>query len=597
MQNLIGQLRALGRVKLLALAGVGAALAALLLVLALRANAPAMAVLYSELEQRDAGAVVAALERARVPFRLAAGGSQVLVPAEDVARLRLSLAREGLPAGGAIGNEIFDRGEGLTTTPFQQEMNRLRALEGELARSIRALAGVRNARVHLVLPRREAFSRERAEAQASVLLTMQGAHRLDREGTQAVLHLVVAGVPGLRAQNVSIVDSRGELLARGGQAIGPAAAAATQEEPRRAHEARLARGVEEMLERVLGPGRVRAEVAVEMDADRVEIREERFDPENQVARSQQSTTESSRGAEPANVSVGGNLPGAEAPPGGGGPQENRQEETTNFEIGRTLRNVLREAPVLKRISVAVLVDGVTEAGEGGAPRVRERTAEEVARIAALVRSAVGFDERRGDRVEVVSMRFAEPAFAPPAPGPLGLDIPQALLAKLMETAILAGVAVLALLLLGRPLVKRLSLALAPQPALAGAGAGTAEAALAGTGPGPAAPPAIAYAPVPDWQPGQALPAGAVAGPGGVAMMPIHAPPPGMPMPPLPPGAVPAAAMPAPAAAAAAPSMVEVANVSGAVNASTLQRVARLVEENPDEALAVVRGWLAPEEDR
>ncbi len=578
MQNLIGQLRALGRVKLMALAGVGVALAALLLVLALRANAPAMAVLYSELEQRDAGAVVAALERQRVPFRLASGGTQILVPADDVARLRLSLAREGLPAGGSIGNELFDRGEGLTTTPFQQEMNRLRALEGELARSIRTLAGVRNARVHLVLPRREAFSRERAEAQASVLLTMQGAQRLDREGTQAVLHLVVAAVPGLRAQNVSIVDSRGELLARGGQAIGPAAAAATQEELRRAHEARLARGVEEMLERVLGPGRVRAEVAVEMDADRVEIREERFDPENQVARSQQSTTESSRGAEPANVSVGNNLPGAEAPPGGGGgPQENRQEETTNFEIGRTLRNVLRDAPVLKRISVAVLVDGVTEAGEGGAPRVRERTPEEVARISALVRSAVGFDERRGDRVEVVSMRFAEPAFQPPAPGPLGLDIPQAVLAKVMETAILAGVAVLALLLLGRPLVKKLSLALAPQPALAGAGDAAAL-------PGGAA--AIAYAPVPDWQPGQALPPGAMIGPGGVPMMPVHA---------VAGGAMPAGAM-MPGADAAA-GLVEVANVSGAVSASTLQRVAKLVEENPDEALAVVRGWLAPEEER
>lgn len=570
MQNLIGQLRALGRVKLLALAGTGLALAGLLAVLALRANAPAMAVLYAELDQRDAGAVVAALERQRVPLRLAAGGSQVLVPADQVARLRLALAREGLPAGGAIGNEIFDRGESLTTTPFGQEMNRLRALEGELARSIRTLAGVRAARVHLVLPRREAFSRERAEAQASVLLTMQGAGRLDREGTQAVLHLVVAAVPGLRAQNVSIVDSRGELLARGGQAVGASAAAATQEELRRAQETRLARGVEEMLERVLGQGRVRAEVAVEMDHDRVEIREERFDPENQVARSQQSSTESSRGNEPANVSVANNLPGAEQPPGGGGTQENRQEETTNFEIGRTLRNVLREAPVLKRLSVAVLVDGVTEPGEGGAPRMRERTPEELARIAALVRSAVGFDERRGDRVEVVSMRFAEAAVEPAAAGPLGLDIPPALLAKLAETAILALVAVLALLLLGRPLVRRLSLAMAPQPALAGA---------AGAG-------ALGGMPVPGWVPGQPVPPGAVAGPDGIPVLAAAHGAPAM-------AGAPASPTPA---GPAGEEMMEMAHVQGALSASLITRVVGLVEANPDESLAVIRGWLAPEEE-
>src|SRR5690606_33620446 len=135
------------------------------------------------------------------------------VPEEMVPRLRLALAREGLPNGGTTGYELFDRSESLTTTPFQQDVNRLRALEGEIVRSIRTLSGVRAARVHLVLPRREAFARDRGEAQASVVLTMQGSQRLDREGVQAVLHLVATAVPGLRPQNVSIVDSRGELLA------------------------------------------------------------------------------------------------------------------------------------------------------------------------------------------------------------------------------------------------------------------------------------------------------------------------------------------------------------------------------------------------
>jgi flagellar M-ring protein FliF len=553
MGQLIAQFAALGRLRLAVIAGLGALVLVGLGVLVMRAGTPPMALLYGDLEARDAGAVVAALERQRVPFRLAAGGTQVMVPAEDVPRLRLMLAREGLPAGGSIGNELFDRGEGLTTTPFQQEMNRLRALEGELSRSIRALSGVRAARVHLVLPRREAFSRERAEAQASVLLTMQGSQRLDREGVQAVLHLVVAAVPGLRPANVSIVDSRGELLARGGQAVGGAAGMATREELRRGEEARLSRAVEEMLERVLGPGRVRAEVALDMDHDRIETREERFDPENQVPRSQQSVTETSRSQEPQNVSVANNLPGAEAG-GGGGTQESRQEETTNFEIGRTVRNILREQPVLRRLSVGVLVDGVTERREGQPPQFRERTAEELARIATLVRSAVGFNEQRGDRVEVVSMRFAEPEAAlPEVPGFMGLGLSEALVARLAETALIGLLALLALFLVARPVARRLSLSLAPTPALAGAGA--AGAALEGGAGG---------AMVAGGAPGTALP-----------------------------GAEGAGALPPPDGSE---EMVNMVAVRGQMRASSIAKVVKLSEEHPDEALLVLRRWLTPEDD-
>ena len=556
MQNLIGQLRALGQVQLIALAGVGLGVLGLIAFLVLRAGTPAMGLLYGDLETRDAGAVVAALERQRVPFRLAAGGTQVLVPAEDVPRLRLALAREGLPAGGSIGNELFDRNESLTTTPFQQEMNRLRAMEGELARSIRALRGVRAARVHLVLPRREAFSRERAEAQASVLLTMQGAQRLDREGVQAVLHLVVAAVPGLRAQSVSIVDSRGELLARGGQALSGPAGAQTQDELRRGQEARLSRAVEEMLERVLGPGRVRAEIALDMDFDRVETREERFDPDNQVARSTQSSNETSRNQEPGAVGVGTNLPGAEASGGTGGNQESRQEETTNFEIGRTIRNVLREHPTIRRLTVAVLVDGVTEVRPDGPPTRRERTPEELARIGSLVRNAVGFSEQRGDRVEVVSMRFAESEEMARATGLLGLDIPQAVLARLLETAVIGLLILLTLLLVARPVARRLSLSLNPTPALAGAMGGAA------------------------------LPGG--AGVGGIPGRPGD--------PALPPGERPAGLL-SDGSAAGDEQMVALAHVEGPLRASSITRLTALVDRYPDEALAAIRHWLTPEDQQ
>ena len=538
---MLANLLALGRLRLAALGGVAAALMLGIALLAMRGASPPMALLYGDLDTRDAGAVVQSLERARIPFRITGGGTQIMVPAEDVARLRLSLAREGLPAGGSVGYELFDRNESLTTTPFQQDMNRLRALEGELQRTIRSLSGVRNARVHLVMPRREAFSRERAEAQASIMLSMQGSQRLDRDGVQAVLHLVATAVPGLQPRNISIIDSRGELLARGGQALGGAAGAATQEEMRRGQELRMARGIEEMLERTLGVGRVRAEASIDLDFERVELREERFDADNQVPRSTQSSSETSRGAEPGSVSVANNLPGNEANTGSAS-TESRQEETTNFEIGRTTRNSLREHPVIRRLSVAVLVDGVAEPVEAGPPRIRERTAEELARLSTLVRGAVGFNEQRGDRVEVVSMRFAEPE-APPPPGMLGIDLPQAMVARLVETGVLALVALLAILLVGRPLARRLAIALAPQPALAGA---MAAPALNSEGQ-----PMMAAA-LPDATSGQAL--ARAEQDGGLEKIETH------------------------------------------IRPSSIQKLAVIVQTQPDAAMTVLRGWMSEDDD-
>lgn len=552
MGGVIGNLRALGPLRLAALGGALVLVLALLVVMAVRSADPPLAPLFGELEARDAAAVVAALERQRVPYRLAAGGSQVLAPVEQIPRLRLSLAKEGLPAGGGVGWEIFDRGESLTTSPFQQDVNRLRALEGELSRTIRGIAGVRAARVHLVLPRREAFSRERGEAQASVVLAMQGSQRLDRDGVQAVLHLVATAVPGLKPQGISIIDSRGELLARGGQALAGQAQGLSQEELRRAQELRIGRGVEELLERSLGPGKVRAEATVEMDFDRVEIREERFDPDNQVARSQQSSSEQNRGTEPPPTTVAGNLPGTEAPPGGG-TSESRQEETTNFEIGRSTRNVLREHPVVKRLSVAVLVDAVGEPQPGGAPRWRDRTPEELGRIAALVRTAIGFDERRGDRVEVVSMRFAEDApAAAEEPGALGFVLGPTIFTRLIESALLALVALAAILVLGRPVVGRIVASLAPPaepPAISAEGT-AGEPRMAG----PKAPDALA---------------------GEAGMMA------------LPEGTMGEATV-------AGEQMIGLAHVQGQMRASALLKLIELVKQNPDESLGVMRRWLAPE---
>lgn len=550
MGGLIAQLRALGPRRLGAMAAVGAVLLGLLAWMVLRAGQPTMGLLYGELEARDAAQVVANLDRQRVPYRIAGGGTQILVPEEMVPRLRLTLAREGLPNGGTTGYELFDRSESLTTTPFQQDVNRLRALEGEIVRSIRTLSGVRAARVHLVLPRREAFLRERGEAQASVVLTMQGAQRLDREGVQAVLHLVATAVPGLRPQNVSIVDSRGELLARGGQALAGPAAAQSQDEMRRAQELRITRAVEEMLERTLGAGRVRVEANVDLDFDRVQTTEERFDPDNQVPRSTSTTNESSRGGDSAPTTVQNNLPGADAGAGGGSQtNESRSEETINYEIGRTTRNIVREHPVTRRLSVAVLVDGVWEPQQNAAARFRDRTPEELQRLTSLVRSAVGFNEQRGDRVEVVSLRFAEPPEGPAVaePGIFGLPITPAMFGRLSETLVFALVALLAILLIGRPIAKRLAVGMTGRPALAGAaaGAGTAVGAIAG-------------------------PAGAAALEGGAVGA-------------LPPGEE------------GSENLVSLRNIEGQVRFTAIAKLHELVEKNPDQTLAVLRSWMAPED--
>ncbi|MCS6853822.1 MAG: flagellar basal-body MS-ring/collar protein FliF [Elioraea sp.] len=552
MNGLLVGLKTLGPVRLAVLGVVGVAVLGVMLFLALRASEPPMSLLYGELDQRDAAQIVQALERQRVPYRLSANGTQILVPTEQVPRLRLSLAAEGLPSGGSVGYEIFDRADGLTASSFQQEMNRLRALEGELARTIRSLAGVRAARVHLVLPRRDPFSRREAESQASIVLTMAGAQRLDREQVQAIVHLVAAAVPGLKPQNISVIDNRGSLLARSGQAVGGLGLALNAEELRRAHEIRLARAVEEMLERTVGIGRVRVEATVEMDFDRVTESRESFDPDQQVARSVHTVTEESRSVDRAeNVTVGNNLPNAQPQGGQAGSQESRTEETTNYEIGRVLRQITRETPSVRRLSIAVLVDHAPVAG--GEPR--PRTAEELDRLAALVRSAVGFDDSRGDRVEVVNLRFADADAAPATEESLfGLPIGRAELVRLVETVVFGIVALLALVLVARPLAGR-AIERIGRAGSEGAGALASASGVAAL-PGPSGVAQLA----------------ASAGAGGQIASESDA----------------LGALPEPE------SMINVANIEGKMRASSIRRISELVEKHPEEAVAVVRSWMAQE---
>jgi flagellar M-ring protein FliF len=551
MKPILEGLQALGAGRLLALGAVGVGVLVMLGLLALHGGAPSrMSLLYADLDMREASQIADALDRAHIAHEEPGQGDRVLVAGTDVARARLLLAKDGLPSGGSIGYEIFDRGDAMTSTQFQQEINETRAMEGEIARSIRMLDGVRQARVHLVLPRRQPFSRDTQPAQASVVLTMAGSARLDPSAVQAVLNLVAAAVPGLKPQGISVVDSRGRLLARAGQPTGEQQMIESSEEIRRGTELRLSRAVEDMLEQSLGQGRVRAEAAVEMTFDNVNERTENFDPNQQVVRSTQTVTDTQKSTEAEKpVTVQNNLPNADAgQPSQTGSQQNRQEETTNYEIGRTVRTLIREQPQIARISLAVMVDGESPPGADGKPAWRERTPDEIARITRLVQSAIGFDAKRGDKVEVVSMRFATPGdeLGTAAPlGPFGLGLEKADLVSLAQSGILAVVVLIALLVVLRPMAVRLSTV--PGGALLAGGV------MAGAFPGGGGGMLAAG--------GGALLGEAEGAMGGPALL-------------------------------ADESMANVASIEGQMRASAIKKLSDLVEKHPEETLTIMRGWMS-----
>ncbi len=545
MKPLLEGLKALGTARLAAMGAVAAGILAMLAVLVSQGGShPQMALLYGDLDLREAGQMAEQLEKAHIAHELGPQDDRLLVPADQVAAARLLLAKNGLPSGGSVGYEIFDRGDNLTATQFEQTINQTRALEGELSRSIRLISGVRAARVHLVLPHREPFASEQVAAQASVLLSMAGAARMDPEGVQAVLNLVAAAVPGLKPQNIAIIDNRGNVLARAGNPVDGGESGQSVDELRQATELRLARAVEEMLEPSLGAEHVRAEAAVTMNVDQVHETRETFDPNQQVLRSQQTVSDKNRSSDgQTNTSVQNNLPNANAGQASSGSQDDRQEETNNYEIGKTVRTLIQDQPRLARISLAVMVDGTIAANANGKPGWQPRSKDELDRIATLVKSAIGFDEKRGDTVSVVSMPFVvhDLPDVPAPPGLFGLHLNRDDVVHVGQNLLLGVFMLLALVFVVRPMVGRLTDP--PAPAVPG----TAVAAL---------------------EAGSTL-RPALAGPAGTG----------------------AANVPA---LIEDESMISLANIEGRLRAASIRQVVDLVGRHPEESLTIVRGWLAKE---
>ena len=405
MKGLIDSIRKLGMVRVAMLAGVTLGIIGAFAWLETQGPTNArMTVLASDLDQQSAQQIAGELAARRIPYRLE--GGHILVPDGDLAIARTLLTESGLSAGGVTGYEIFDHGNDLAVTDFDQQVKLTRALEGELARTIASVRGISHVRVHIVLPRREPFAHDRQHAQASVMLSIPGRQTLSSEAVQSVVNLVAAGVPGLRPQDVTVVDSNLHLLVQAGDGNDPRAKSASEDDIRQKTEARLSQAVELMLEHSLGPGHVHAEASIRMNFDKVNETQEKFDPDGSVVRSTQNVTSNNKTTDKTGpVSLQNNLPNADAGAGATGSQEGRQEETTNYEIGKTVRAIVHDQPQVERISLAVMVDGVDDVGADGKHTWKARDPGELERIEKLVKSAIGFDEKRGDRLDVVSMPF------------------------------------------------------------------------------------------------------------------------------------------------------------------------------------------------
>lgn len=557
MNSLLDQLRSLGAMRLIAIFGLSAGLAAALLFFSFNMGGGSQALLYAGLDPADSARVSEALDTAGIPYEFRGGGSSIYVARNQVDEARVRVASGGVLNSGSVGYEIFDESDALGATSFVQNMNAKRALEGELARTIQSLDIIDSARVHLVLPERRLFERDIAEPSASIVVSARGT--LTAEHSGIVRNIVASAVSGLAAGNVTIADTTGRLLAspQAGDSLGAAAL-----ESRRAQiEEQYRQRILNLVEGVVGTGAARVQVSAELNRESLTASSEQFDIENQVTSRRQRSEETGREVDGAAnaVSASENLPDEEA--AADGPQAvnetSRSDETIEYETPVTRTTRVIEAGGIERLSVAVAVDGSVEIAEDGTRTYTPRSEEEMAQITALVRSAMGFtqvDDGRQDSLEVTNIRFsrADPTLGTPAAS--GFSINKNDIMRAAEIGVMFITALLVIFLVARPLAKSAASA-GPAMAIArsGGGAGAGAAAAIESGGGNAS--AIA-----DQSGGQM--ASAPAG--------------------------------APSAAASAPPRddgIDIAKIDGQVKASSLKKISGVVTSHPDESMSIIRSWM------
>lgn len=476
LENFVDQWRALwsglSTSKKVALMGVSLGAMVCLLLLVLWGGRPNYRVLFANLSQEDAAGIVERLREQKAPYRLTGGGTVIEVPEENLYDLRLSLATEGLPQGGGVGFELFDR-NAFGATEFVQRVNMQRAIQGELARTVRQFPQVAQARVHLSLPERSLFVREEEEPRATVVLQLKAGTTLQPGQLQGIVHLVASSVQGMEPQNVHVVDTTGKVLysPRDGQSA--EAMTGTIIEVQREIESRLEDKIKGILEPIVGPQKVVARVHVSLDARRVEQTEEQYDPDKTAVRSEQHSTEKSSGGGLVTMGVPGvmsNLPeqAETTTETTNSPNFQRENETVNYEVNRLTRRIIAPMGDIRRLTMAVLVDGIRKkvVGDDGKEvwAVVPRSAEDIKQYQEIVKQAVGFNPERGDQLQVASAPF-EKINETHESQPVGWEhlLRDWISSPLARYGVILLLSLLLLLTVVRPLVKGVLSALHQQP--------------------------------------------------------------------------------------------------------------------------------------
>lgn len=563
MNDLFETLRKLGPTRLSVMGAVLMGLLMFFIYISMQVSSPHMKMLYKDLSSEDSSAVAAKLEELKITYDVSPDGSIVQVSDKDVGKARMLLAQEGLPNGGSMGYELFDKQSSFGTTSFVQNITQVRAMEGELARTIASLESIKSARVHLVLPQRELFSRETHAASASVFLRLKGSGQLDAEQIMGIQSMVANAVPDLKSKNVSIIDSHGNLLATGTE-DDSSLLSNKAEDARRKYEQHMTKVIEDLIGRTVGFGKVHANVVVDLNFDQLSENQEIYDPQGQVARSTQNVDDknSETNASGNDVSVQNNLPAGNQ----GGALNNaaeptsnaaRTEETVNYEISKTVRSIVRQTGEVKKLSASVLIDGTYTTDKDNKKTYVPRTEVEIKNITALVSSAIGYDEKRGDKLEIVNMQFADIATEEEDDGTKLMGFERADILNAAEILVVAVMIILVVLLVLQPMVGRLlsqegeaipddgnnldSMSLLPN--------GTRNPALMS--------PSMA---------------GSAGGGGGMNLEASQFMEDG----------------------SDTSDMIDVQKVEGRVKASSLKKVEDIVIAYPDETVSVIRGWMATE---
>lgn len=548
MESFLGSIKQFGVGRLAAMLGVGAGVVAVLVALVMFMGKEPNELLYSNLDLKEASQVTQALDQAGIKYQTKGDGSTIMVARDKVASARLMVAGKGLVSSGSIGYEIFDGNNALGQTDFVQQLNRQRALQGELERTIKAMQGVNSVRVHLVLPKRQLFEEDAEQPSAAVTIGV-GAREPSSEMVRAIQNLVSSSVPNMKAEKVAVIDQHGKTLS----APSDDSLAGKEAEDRRTEaEARIAKTVKDMIEGVLGPGKARVNVTADLDLNRVTTQEEKFDPDGQVVRSESTNEQGNsetKNDDTSGVTATSNVPGQGGANGFQqlGSRSNANESVTNYEISKSVTTTVREPGTIRKVAVAVAIDGVTAPpGKDGKPGAyTPRTAQEIAQIEELVKTAVGFDAQRGDQVKVTNIKF-------PQPEDQGLE-KQGLLAgfdkndimRFAELGVLGVVALLILLFAVRPFINNLSTPASGPMALAGPG-GAPVTRLVTLSDGTQQQVVIDQA-------GEPI---AIAGP-----------------------------------VSDIDSRIDIAKIEGQVKASSIKRVSEFVEKHPEESVAILRNWL------